>query len=415
MASLSSESSTQANNETMAEAQEDRAKAVRAGTERKVVYIGSRKSELAMIQTTHVKRMLERHHGDNYTFIIKTTSTLGDEVLDVPLSVVGSENPGLFTKELEHGLIRGSYDLAVHSLKDMPTTLPATLALSGILKREDPTDCLVLHKDYSPDQFHPEKRQGITYEYEYEFKRIEILQEMPPGSVIGTSSLRRQAIIKKYYPHLVVKSIRGNLNTRLKKLDSSTILSGRNQKIEASQSHDKTSSSKEKVHYDAIVLATSGMLRMGWEKRISQILRPDIFAYGVSQGSLGIESRAGDSFVKGLIAPLTCRESSWRCLAERAFLKAMQGGCQVPLGVHSILTTASGNVKYLCLSGSVYSLDGKTYIYEGMKESIASDEDAISVGAKVAKMVLDQGGAELLKEFAIGEKPRAITYSNAAQ
>ena len=245
-----------------------------------MVYIGSRKSELAMIQTTHVKRMLERHHGDNYTFIIKTTSTLGDEVLDVPLSVVGSENPGLFTKELEHGLIRGSYDLAVHSLKDMPTTLPATLALSGILKREDPTDCLVLHKDYSPDQFHPEKRQGITYEYEYEFKRIEILQEMPPGSVIGTSSLRRQAIIKKYYPHLVVKSIRGNLNTRLKKLDSSTILSGRNQKIEASQSHDTTTTSKEKVHYDAIVLATSGMLRMGWEKRISQILRPDIFAYG---------------------------------------------------------------------------------------------------------------------------------------
>ena len=93
----------------------------------------------------------------------------------------------------------------------------------------------------------------------------------------------------------------------------------------------------------------------------------------------------------------------------------MQGGCQVPLGVHSILTTASGNVKYLCLSGSVYSLDGKTYIYEGMKEAIASDEDAISVGAKVAKMVLDQGGAELLKEFAIGEQPRAITYSNAAQ
>ena len=200
MASLSSESTIQANNETMAEAQEDRAKAVRAGTERKVVYIGSRKSELAMIQTNHVKRMLERHHGDKYTFIIKTTSTLGDEVLDVPLSVVGSENPGLFTKELEHGLIRGSYDLAVHSLKDMPTTLPATLALSGILKREDPTDCLVLHKDYSADQFHPEKLQGITYEYEYEFKRIEILQEMPPGSVIGTSSLRRQAIIKKYYP-----------------------------------------------------------------------------------------------------------------------------------------------------------------------------------------------------------------------
>ena len=105
----------------------------------------------------------------------------------------------------------------------------------------------------------------------------------------------------------------------------------------------------------------------------------------LAKARLGIESRAGDSFVKGLIAPLVCRESSWRCLAERAFLKAMQGGCQVPLGVHSILTTASGNVKYLCLSGSVYSLDGKTYIYEGMKESIASDEDAIAVGAKVAK------------------------------
>ena len=163
---------------------------------------------------------------------------------------------------------------AVHSLKDMPTTLPATLALSGILKREDPTDCLVLHKAYSADQFHPEKLQGITYEYEYEFKRIEILQEMPPGSVIGTSSLRRQAIIKKYYPHLVVKSIRGNLNTRLKKLDSSIILSGRNQKTEAEQSHDTTTTSKEKVHYDAIVLAT--LVCFAWDGRSASVKYCDL-------------------------------------------------------------------------------------------------------------------------------------------
>ena len=386
---------------------EERANAVRNGTERTTIYIGSRKSELAMIQTRHVKQLLENTHGDKYTIVIKTTSTLGDEVLDVPLSVIGNKNPGLFTKELEHGLIRGSYDLAVHSLKDMPTTLPETLSLTGILKREDPTDCLVLHKAYTKEQF-------VNNNDTTETQQQQILNKMPAGSIIGTSSLRRQAIIQKYYPHLIVKSIRGNLNTRLEKLDTSIVLKERSNNNNEKQTTN--TNAIEKVHYDAIVLATSGIIRMGWQHRISQILAPSIFPYGVSQGSLGIESRTTDSFITSLIQPLICRDSSWRCLAERSFLRGMQGGCQVPLGVHSIIDkNDKDDETKLSLSGSVFNLTGTKYVIDSLEEIIHSNEDAVALGVKVSKLIIEKGGDELLKEFDVGGVPRAITYSKVAQ
>ena len=154
---------------------------------------------------------------------------------------------------------------------------------------------------------------------------------------------------------------------------------------------------------------------MGWEGRISQILTPNIFPYGVSQGSLGIESRTSDTFVTSLIEPLICHESLLRCSAERAFLRAMQGGCQVPLGVHSVITTSSENTTSLSLTGSVFNLSGTKYIHDGMKEVVQSENDAAALGARVATLIIEKGGADLLKEFDVGGVPRAITYSKVAQ
>ena len=188
---------------------------------RTTVVIGSRTSELAMIQSRHIQSLLSIAHP-TIEFKIVTSSTVGDEVLNVPLSTIGATNPGLFTKSLEAHIVTGRYDLAVHSLKDMPTTLPDGLQLSAITKREDPTDALVLHPFYTS-------------------KSIQSLAELPAGAVVGTSSLRRQALIGRYYPHLLVRSIRGNLNTRLAKLDQSTPLSGRTSTTSTSTTATTTS------------------------------------------------------------------------------------------------------------------------------------------------------------------------------
>ena len=257
-------------------------------TPRKKVVIGSRESNLAMIQSRHIQSLLSASHPD-IEFIIETSSSHGDDNQNVPLSVVGASNPGLFTKSLEVHITTGRYDLAVHSLKDMPTTLPDGLTLSAITTREDPTDALVLHPQYNLAS-----------------STIKTLADLPKGAIIGTSSLRRQALIHRYHPHLTVVSIRGNLNTRLAKLDQSTILlerknvDGETKKnttttaTTASTTASTQCSTEEwigepNVHYDAIVLATAGLIRMGWKDRISEILH--LFQYGISQGALGKYSK----------------------------------------------------------------------------------------------------------------------------
>ncbi|MEO1134580.1 MAG: hydroxymethylbilane synthase, partial [Cyanobacteria bacterium J06639_1] len=245
----------------------------------RAIKIGSRKSQLAMVQTHWVQGELRRHHPDR-EFEVMTMDTQGDIILDVALAKIGDK--GLFTKELEVGMLERQTDLAVHSLKDLPTNLPEGLMLGAVTARENPADALVLHA----------KHEGAT------------LDTLPEGSIVGTSSLRRLAQLRHFCPHLQFKDVRGNLNTRLKKLDDG--------------------------QYDAIILAVAGLERLGMGDRISQVIPSDISLHAVGQGALGIECREGDEEILNLLQPLVDVNSSRRCLAERAFLRQLEGGCQVP-------------------------------------------------------------------------------------
>ncbi|MGQ9838523.1 MAG: hydroxymethylbilane synthase [Cyanobacteriota bacterium] len=302
------------------------------------VRIASRKSELALVQTHWVMRQLQEHHPGLILELI-TLSTQGDIILDVALAKIGDK--GLFTKELEVGLLNGSSDLAVHSLKDLPTRLPAGLMLGAITRREDPLDALVVQERFRDYQ----------------------LSTLPAGTVIGTSSLRRLAQLRHAFPHLCFKDVRGNLNTRLAKLDNGD--------------------------YDGLILAVAGLKRLGKADRIHQVLDPSLFLYAVGQGSLGIECRQGDERILALIQPLADAEATARCLAERAFLRALEGGCQVPIGVHS---QVQGDK--LHLTGMVAELDGQRLIRDSQTGSLA---DAEEIGIALADKLKQQGAEEILQ------------------
>ncbi|XP_014069131.1 porphobilinogen deaminase isoform X3 [Salmo salar] len=246
-------------------------------------------------------------------------TTTGDKILDTALSKIGEKS--LFTKELETALEKNEVDLVVHSLKDLPTTLPPGFTIGAVLKRENPHDAVVLHP----------KNMGKS------------LDTLPDKSVIGTSSLRRAAQLKKRFPHLEFKDIRGNLNTRLKKLD-------------------------EKDDFSAIILAAAGLRRMGWDSRVSQILGPEDCMYAVGQGALAIEVRARDEDILEMVSVLHDPNTVLRCIAERAFLRRLEGGCSVPVAVHTEVKDSQ-----LYLTGAVYSLDGSDSLKETMQTSIASD------------------------------------------
>ncbi|XP_070761849.1 porphobilinogen deaminase-like isoform X3 [Enoplosus armatus] len=254
-------------------------------------------------------------------------STTGDKILDTALSKIGEKS--LFTKELENALERNEVDLVVHSLKDLPTTLPPGFTIGSVLKRENPHDAVVLHP----------KHAGKT------------LDTLPEKSVIGTSSLRRAAQLKKRFPHLDFKDIRGNLNTRLKKLD-------------------------EKEDFAAIILAAAGLKRMGWERRISQ-------------GALAVEVRARDTDILEMVSVLHDPDTVLRCIAERAFLRHLEGGCSVPVAVHTMVKDSQ-----LYLTGAVYSLDGSDSLKETMQTGIAAaaaspeevDEQVQRVGVTASKI-----------------------------
>jgi hydroxymethylbilane synthase len=242
-------------------------------------------------------------------------STLGDKVLDIPLPKIGEKS--LFTKELEAALSTSCVDFVVHSLKDLPTSLPPGMAIGAVLTREDPRDALVLQKDH--DKY--------------------LLETLPEGSVIGTSSLRRTAQLARKYPHLKVESIRGNLNTRLKKLD-------------------------ELEKYRGIILASAGLLRMGWTSRITKILESEDLLYAVGQGALAVECREDDEKIISLLKPLYDVQTAIRVIAERSFLKTLGGGCSAPVAVCSELTRNKENKFTIKLKGAVWSLDGKEEIIE---------------------------------------------------
>ncbi|XP_058865578.1 porphobilinogen deaminase-like isoform X4 [Acipenser ruthenus] len=274
--------------------------------------------ELARIQTDSVAEKLKDLYPEVHTEIVAMATT-GDKILDTALSKIGEKS--LFTKELENALERNEVDLVVHSLKDLPTTLPLGFTIGAVLKRENPHDAVVLHP----------KNAGKT------------LHTLPEKSVIGTSSLRRAAQLKKRFPHLEFKDIRGNLNTRLKKLD-------------------------EKDDFSAIILAAAGLRRMGWESRVSQLLGPEDCMYAVGQGALAVEVRARDRDILDMVSVLHDPETVLRCVAERAFLRHLEGGCSVPVAVHTEIKDSQ-----LYMTGAVFSLDGSDSIKETMQTSLVMD------------------------------------------
>uniref|UniRef100_A0A182WDS5 hydroxymethylbilane synthase n=1 Tax=Anopheles minimus TaxID=112268 RepID=A0A182WDS5_9DIPT len=304
----------------------------------KTIRVGSRKSELALTQTKHVISLLQKLNPD-VVYEIHTMTTVGDRVLNKSLPKIGEKS--LFTKDLEDALRTGGVDFVVHSLKDLPTSLPLGMAIGAVLEREDPRDALVLN----------ERHRGCT------------LATLPRGSIVGTSSLRRSAQLARFYTHLSVCDIRGNLNTRLAKLDADT------------------------SKFAGIILAQAGLVRMGWNKRIDQIIEPNEILYAVGQGALAVECRSNDDYILGMLGKLCHLETQCRILTERSFLRTLGGGCSAPVAVRTDLKRRwrsggadgekqeSGRKRasqdgleedeetfQLVVEGAVWSLDGKTEI-----------------------------------------------------
>ena len=310
--------------------------------------IASRRSQLAMVQTNWVKAELEKAHP-GLTITVEAMATQGDKILDVALAKIGDK--GLFTKELEAQMLVGRAEIAVHSLKDLPTNLPEGLMLGCITEREDPADALVVNAKNANHK----------------------LDTLPEGAVVGTSSLRRLAQLRHHYPHLSFKDVRGNVITRLEKLDSGD--------------------------YDCLILAAAGLERLGFGNRIHQIIPGDISLHAVGQGALGIECVEGQPEVLEIIKVLEHTTTSRRCLAERAFLRELEGGCQVPIGVNSQISNED-----LTLTGMVASLDGKRLIRD---EASGSAADPESIGIELAGKLKQQGAGAILKEIFDEVRPEA--------
>ena len=310
-------------------------------TNKRTVRIGTRKSQLALVQTYWVKAELEKHYP-NIDFVVEEMSTKGDKILDVPLAKIGDK--GLFTKELEVGMLNNTTDFAVHSLKDLPTNLPEGLMLGCVTKRVDPADALVVNEK------HRDKK----------------LETLPEGAVIGTSSLRRLAQLRHHFPHLEFKDIRGNVNTRLAKLDAG--------------------------EYDAIILAVAGLQRLDMGDRIHQNISPDISLHAVGQGALGIECREGDEEILAILKAIEDSDTTARAVAERAFLRELEGGCQVPIGVN----TSIDEENILTLKGMVASLDGKQLL----KDTVSGNRNqAEQLGKDLAAKLREQGAGEILEQI----------------
>jgi hydroxymethylbilane synthase len=292
--------------------------------------IGSRGSKLALWQAHWVQSALEARGEQCRIEIIKTT---GDKITDVPLAKVGTK--GLFTKEIEEALLDGRIDLAVHSLKDLPTELPAGLALAAIPAREDPRDALV-------------------------GKRLE---ELPQGAKVGTSSLRRVAQLRALRPDLNVESVRGNLDTRLRKLSEG--------------------------QYDAIVLAAAGLNRLGWADRVAEIFAPETMCPAVGQGALAIETRAEGAALEAC-SQLNHAATRAAVEAERAVLAALDGGCQVPIGAHAVV--CEGELQIIALVGAP---DGSVII---RRKASGLASEARRIGDALGTELLHAGGREILDQ-----------------
>jgi hydroxymethylbilane synthase len=312
---------------------------------KKKIIIGTRSSKLALWQAEFVKAELNRLYPDIEIELNKIKTT-GDKILDVPLAQVGGK--GLFVKEIEDALLSGKADIAVHSMKDVPTEFPEGLRLAVICEREDPRDVLI------------SQMQNIKF-------KINDFQSIPKGAKIGTSSLRRACQLLSLRPDLKIEQLRGNLDTRFRKLDE-----GR---------------------FDAIILAAAGVKRLGLEKRMTEILPFEVSLPAIGQGAVGIECRIHDEFINKVIAPLNHPETAVCVKAERAFLKKLEGGCQVPIAAHA--STGQIARTSLVLDGLVGSITGDRII-KGHIEGKA--EDAEQLGVALAEDVLSRGAKEILDE-----------------
>ncbi len=298
--------------------------------------IATRQSPLALWQAEYVKKELQKAHPDLLVELVPMV-TKGDIILDTPLSKVGGK--GLFVKELEQALIENRADIAVHSMKDVTVDFPEGLGLVTICKREDPRDAFVSHLYNN-------------------------IQDLPQGAIVGTSSLRRQCQLRAMRPDLNVKDLRGNLGTRLAKLDNG--------------------------EYDAILLAAAGLKRLGLQKRIQTEIEPEEILPAVGQGAVGIECRLDDERVRALLLPLSDAETTYRVLCERAMNQHLQGGCQVPIGSYAEL-----NGETLSLRGLVGEPDG-TKIIHG--QITGKREEAEEMGKKLAQQLLDKGADKILQK-----------------
>jgi hydroxymethylbilane synthase len=308
----------------------------------KALRIGTRASTLALWQANHVADRLTRLYGVETELIRIRTS--GDRLQSVPSAQiyaamgVQSNFKGIFIKELEQALLSDTVDLAVHSMKDVPTEIPAGLQFSAITQREDPRDCLISLK-------------GRT------------LNSLPQGALVGTSSLRRQAQLHHCRPDLEVVDLRGNVDTRLKKLDTG--------------------------EFDAIVLAMAGVNRLGVTSRVTQVLRPDLMLPAVGQGALGIETRAADAKTSEMVGALDDPETHACVTAERALLQELQGGCQVPLGAWARFAGAE-----LLIEAAVFSADGAEVVRAEQRDTPA---DPVAAGKRLGRILLEGGADRLLR------------------
>lgn len=302
----------------------------------KELRIGTRGSQLALFQANWIKEKLVQTYPPLKVTLIKIRTT-GDKIQDAPLAKIGGK--GLFVKEIEEALIQKKIDLAVHSIKDVPTELPAGLHLSVITKREDPHDVLISKAERG-------------------------LRDLPQGAKIGTSSLRRQAQLLHFRGDFVLVPLRGNLDTRLKKLET--------------------------MNLDGIVLALAGMRRLGLEDKITETISMEISLPAIGQGALGIEKRIDDKEVEERIRFLKDEESSMAVSAERAFLKRLGGGCQVPIAAfgRTVGTT-------LQIDGLVGTIDGKRLVRDHVEGPV---EEAELLGTKLAEVLLSKGAREILDE-----------------
>lgn len=302
----------------------------------RTIRIATRKSLLALWQAHYVKEQLEALHP-HITVELVPMTTKGDVLLDTPLAKIGGK--GLFIKELEQAMLEGRADIAVHSMKDVPVEFPEGLGLTVICEREDPRDAFVSN--------------NYTH-----------LEQLPAGAVVGTASLRRECQIRARYPHLEIKVLRGNVQTRLRKLDDG--------------------------EYDAIILAAAGLKRLELEDRIAGLMSPEDSLPANGQGAVGIECRVDDAELLALLAPLDHYESRLRVEAERAMNQGLMGGCQVPIGAYAELQGDQ-----LWLRGLVGRPDGSEVIHEEMTGPATQGKE---MGAEMAKRLLARGADKILAE-----------------